>query len=152
MFNRTVKCVDCGHVFDYEDRAIVEEHRFDDGFTEAFAHCPKCGGDFDAGISCDRCGEIFTPDEMEGTLCRECLESYSYDVDTCVEAGEYLTLTVELNGLLASLFTPQQVNTLLLRELREAQRITPIDCSAFLKFYAEEFGEVVFRKKGKEVR
>ena len=150
--NRPCKCTDCGHVFDYDDRAIVEEHRFDDGFTESYAYCPKCGGDFDEGISCDRCGEIFTPNEMEGTLCRECLESYLYDVDTCVEAGEYLTLTVELNGLLASLFTSQQINTILLRELREAQRITPIDCSAFLKFYAEEFGETVFRNKGKEVR
>ena len=80
--NRQCKCTDCGYVFDFEDRRIVEErHGCDYGFHETFSCCPNCGGDFEDAVECHECGEAFTEDEIYGDKwCEKCLrETINYD-------------------------------------------------------------------------
>ena len=81
MCNHTVKCTDCGYVFDYDDRTVVKEsHGFDDGFYETFSCCPNCGGDFEDAADCCECGEAFTDDELYSGWCEKCLrETINYD-------------------------------------------------------------------------
>ena len=79
--NRQCKCTDCGYVFDYDDRTVVEEsHGFDDGFHETFSCCPNCGGDFEDAADCCECGETFTENELYDGWCEKCLrETINYD-------------------------------------------------------------------------
>ena len=84
MFNRTVKCVDCGYVFDIEDAGGVRENHWLDGEYmgyETFLVCPNCGGDFEDAVECHECGEAFTEDEIYGDKwCEKCLcETINYD-------------------------------------------------------------------------
>ena len=115
MFNRTVKCVDCGYVFDYEDRTVVKEsHGFDDGFYETFSYCPNCGGDFEDAADCCECGEAFTENELYDGWCEKCLrETINYDTffEYC-EANkdeQYLDIFV-MSELLGGMDCPNNVS------------------------------------------
>ena len=116
MFNRTVKCVDCGYVFDFDDRTVVKEnHGFDDGFYETFSCCPNCGGDFEDAVECHECGEAFTENEIYGDKwCEKCLrETINYDTffEYC-EANkdeQYLDIFV-MSELLGGMNCPNNVS------------------------------------------
>lgn len=86
--NRQCKCSDCGYVFDYDDRTVVnEKHGFDDGFYETFSCCPNCGGDFDDAADCCECGETFAEDELYDGWCESCLRN-TINYDTFFEYCE----------------------------------------------------------------
>ena len=114
--NRQCKCVDCGYVFDYDDRTVVKEsHGFDDGFYETFSCCPNCGGDFEDAVECHECGEAFTEDEIYGDKwCEKCLrETINYDTffEYC-EANkdeQYLDIFV-MSELLGGMDCPDNVS------------------------------------------
>ena len=116
MYNRIVKCTDCGYVFDYEDRTVVKEsHGFDDGLCETFSCCPNCGGDFEDAVECHECGEAFTEDEIYGDKwCEKCLrETINYDTffEYC-EANkdeQYLDIFV-MSELLGGMDCPDNVS------------------------------------------
>jgi DNA-directed RNA polymerase subunit RPC12/RpoP len=72
----TLKCLECGHIFeDGEQDVRVENHPY--GSTtvpERFYVCPICGGDYEETKSCQICGGEFLEEELfGGHYCNECL-------------------------------------------------------------------------------
>ena len=114
--NRKCKCIDCGYVFDYEDRTVVKEsHGFDDGFWETFSCCPNCGGDFEDAVECHECGEAFTEDEIYGDKwCEKCLrEAITYDTffEYCEANKEHRYLDIfVMSELLGGMDCPDNVS------------------------------------------
>lgn len=70
------KCLDCGEVFDEDDRQIVNEchTELDDKPMEQRSYCPYCGGDYEEAKMCKCCGEFFLEDELICGYCKDCLE------------------------------------------------------------------------------
>lgn len=145
--NRQCKCTDCGYVFDYEDRTVVNEsHGFNDGFYETFSCCPNCGGDFEDAVECHECGEAFTEDEIYGDKwCEKCLrETINYDTffEYC-EANkdeQYLDIFV-MSELLGGMDCPKNVSyefhELMVVTYKERVKEIKRDKAMFGKTYAE---------------
>ena len=82
-------CKDCGELFDEDD--IVEE---DESFPVEYwgsivtcpcysSHCPYCNSnDIEEAPKCDKCGEYFSPDDLdEDGLCEDCREENKEEKD-----------------------------------------------------------------------
>ena len=142
------KCLDCGHVFANpksweEDRGEYWGVRC----SESVEGCPRCKGDFEEAHECEICGSSFTDDELHGGVCKECIDSYKNDFDMCYEISLGHTESVEINSLLASLFEPDEINTILKNHIK--QNCPNIDCGSFI--YADEyfFGEMLSKEVNK---
>jgi hypothetical protein len=128
------KCYDCGHIFEEG-----EQLKTGDGWNEPILElCPICGGAFDDAKICSHCGGQFLEDELEEGFCEDCaneaIEEYSFNHITEL----YLMASnekeeVELNAFIASMFSPSQINELLLRELVKSDKMKNVDCSHFVK-------------------
>lgn len=112
-----VKCTDCGYVFDSEDAANVRQKHWAGGEyigSESFVGCPRCGGNFEDAVSCCKCGEGFTKDELSDGWCNECLrETINYEsfFEYC-EANkdeQYLDIFV-MSELLGGMDCPKNVS------------------------------------------
>lgn len=71
------KCLDCGHIFDDGEEAVVREYHDEipGGFYEELASCPICGGEYEKAVRCEICGGAFLKDELySGYCCEECLQ------------------------------------------------------------------------------
>lgn len=128
------KCYECGHIFEEG-----EQNYSGDGWNEPILEvCPVCRGSFGEAKVCSRCGGRFLEDELTEGLCEDCankaIEKYSFNHITEL----YLMASnekeeVELNAFIASMFSPSQINELLLRELLKSDKIKKVDCSHFVK-------------------
>lgn len=127
------KCYECGHIFEEG-----EQDYSGDGWNDPKIEvCPVCGDTFGEAKACCRCGGHFLEDELEGGFCEVCaneeIEKYRFNHITEL----YLMASnekekVELNAFIASMFSPSQINELLLRELIESNKIKRVDCSDFI--------------------
>ena len=69
---RVYICLDCGEVFS-EPSEFYETHGFQDHhYHETFTQCPKCGGDYEEAVECERCGEYVAESMSENCLCAKC--------------------------------------------------------------------------------
>lgn len=134
------KCEDCGKVFDYEDRKIVEEtHGFDHPPYEKFSYCPYCGGDFVEALECESCGTAEAEENLLFGLCENCVKEkvkdFLWNPQKCFDFAKKheATCVVEINSFLYGLFTTSEINEILLREIMEKHKIFPVDCSSFVK-------------------
>lgn len=128
------KCYECGHIFEEG-----EQNYSGDGWNEPKIEvCPVCGDTFGEAQICSRCGGQFLKDELTEGFCENCvneaIEEYGFNHITEL----YLMASnekeeVELNAFIASMFSPSQINELLLRELLKSDKIKKVDCSHFLK-------------------
>ena len=144
--NRQCKCTDCGYVFDYEDRTVVNEsHGFNDGFYETFSCCPNCGGDFEDAADCCECGEAFTENELYSGWCEKCLrETINYDTffEYC-EANkdeQYLDTFVMceiLNCEYVPKYSSYEFHGLMVEVYKERVEQIKLDKAMFGKTYAE---------------
>ena len=127
------KCCDCGVLFN------------------CGCKCPKCGGVGDEVIKCDVCGKFFSWDEAISGVCPECAEDlkfvYRFSSRKCYELYKDDDGTnVAINRFLANQFSKEQIESLLLRELKKQEAIPFSDYISFLNEDIEEFIE-----KAKEV-
>lgn len=112
------KCMKCGEVFD-EYTADWETH-------DEMA-CPSCYSpdDYEEARECKKCGDWFTEDEGEGNLCGECFDDFAFlhrhDAKKMYKFSEGTTETVEINDFLASRFTVEEIEEILLKELISVQ-------------------------------
>ena len=135
------KCYDCGHIFSEDEVVHWKESRgeyFGFPCSEDMTGCPNCHGEYGDAKECLSCGEYFLSDEMTQGYCEECakekLEEYSFGHITelyLISSDE--TESVQLNQFISSMFSPSQINELLLRELLESDKIKKVDCSSFVK-------------------
>lgn len=131
-------CVDCG----YEAETL-------DG-----QDCPVCGGDMAPAYRCEVCDELTAEDEICGydhNVCRKCVEKKRFDVKFCVEVGKLYPVTIGqhdrgLNGFLASMFTVDEIEELLLNALEERSKIKPVDGISYLKRCASDAADLLTGK------
>ena len=128
------KCTNCGHIFEEG-----EEAHCGDGFSEPrIAVCPACGDFFELAKPCQCCGGQFLEDELTEGMCEECIEETINDYSFGHISELYLISSdekeeVELNAFIASMFSPSQINELLLQELLKQNETHTVDCSYFIK-------------------
>ena len=144
------KCCSCGHLFEEGEQAVWEErHGLDTPPYEKWSGCPICRDGYEEVNQCKKCGSWHTEDELTNGLCDECLNDiameYKYDIAKCYalskKSGE--THQVEVDSFLADMFTPEQINDVLYRELVIASAIKPVDCTTFIDADRDWFNEKI---------
>ena len=148
------KCLECGHIFEDSEQSTWQESRgefWGQPVSETMSGCPRCHGDYEKTKSCVECGSEQLEDDLYGGMCKECLEPYVNDFDTCLKLGEVQKESIEINSLLVTMFTASEIEEILVRELKESGNI---DCSSFayndLEWFAENLRKEVLNnaKKG----
>ena len=120
-------CKDCGTVFkDDECPTYEEDYGFETGVgfkscTQTFEEC-GCGGDLTEAKQCEICGEWEDPDNLIEDICERCFEEKS-TFENAIGFGAENKEYVEINGYLASEFTSEQIERVLLKELEEAKKL-----------------------------
>lgn len=150
------KCRECGCVFAEGNQAVWQEalgEYWGAPVMETMTGCPECHGEYDECEKCAICGEYkftdelfgFSQDTCVGGVCDDCIDDYRFDFGKCYDiAGEEKT-EVSINALLASLFSPKDIEDILLRNLLDSRPI--IDCSPFIDSDKEWFAEELMEKE-----
>ena len=125
-----------GHLFEEEDKAVWIETYGE--FQEEETGCPYCYENYEEAKHCFLCGRHYTEDELTEGVCDDCLNSFNNNIDVCFEVGSKESKDIALNSMLVELFNSEQIEEILLRELKEAGKI---DCSAFINSDKEWFVE-----------
>lgn len=143
-----LKCVECGHVFSEYELNTWEESRgehFGIPCYEKMSGCPICKGDYEDAVECDVCGENHLASELTGGVCEDCIKKYQHDVDMHFKIGENDTDKVELNCFLASVFTKEDIELILLDALKSMKEYSKkqleSDCERFIEYNREWFAE-----------
>lgn len=111
-------CDDCGKIVGPEEVAIVSESRGEFWGLPCFENmrvCPHCGGSLVEVAECAVCGGFC--EEVLG-LCQDCLNKLTTE-ETCLEIGDENLEDVRVNGFLASAFSEDEINEILLEHLRK---------------------------------
>ena len=140
------KCDYCERVFDESD-AI-----FDDGVC----CCPYCESQdvYDA-VRCECCGQYEFDDDVLYGVCKECRESlvfnYRYNAQKCFDLSQNQKETVSLNAFILSQFSAEEIENILLQELKWNSQIPYSDYINFIKEdEAWFFEEAIKEAKGGE--
>ena len=137
------KCNDCGHIFEdgefFIDRQYVGECWGTPAYRD-FRLCPSCRGEnWEEAGHCAKCFGIFLDDELTEGLCSECLNEitmeYKYDIAKCYDLSQKTgeKQQVNIDPFLADMFSAEQINEILYRELAIASSVKPVDCTPFIE-------------------
>lgn len=136
------KCCECGHIFEDGEFVVKNEYVGECWGTPAyqdFSYCPHCGSDcWEEAVACLKCHGAFLDDELTDGLCAECLSdiamTYKNDISKCYslsqKSGE--KIPVDIDYFLSCMFTTEQINEILYRELVVATSLKPVDCTPFI--------------------
>lgn len=121
----TYFCRDCHETFEEPDteREWVgdKEHG---GYVE-YSECPNCGSeDIDDALMCPNCGEFCG--ELFGAfgkerMCEECIKEFATE-ENLIRYGYEDKQKIEINGYLAEMFSPDEIDRLLKTELDDRQK------------------------------
>jgi hypothetical protein len=145
------KCNGCGHTFEDGEFAKKEEYRGVCHGTPAYENvycCECCGSDdiCDAEV-CSKCGTVVAEDDFFDGLCEECSRDiymeYKYDIKKCYELSlrEKQEESVNIDFFLSCMFTKEEINSILYRELVCASSVRPVDCTQFIETDRSWFNE-----------
>ena len=143
---KMLKCLDCGHIFEKGEEDRWEEPRgefWGQPVTETVTGCPCCGGVYEETQPCSVCHSEQLKNDLYGGICKECLSKYENDLDICLKLGEVSKEDIEINSLLVTMFTQAEIEEILIRELKEAEKTAPVDCSSFVYDDLDWFGETL---------
>lgn len=153
------KCLNCGHIFD--DGEEVKSYDF---VGEAWGRriyeetycCPSCGErGFEETFRCKKCNGSFIKDELVGGYCEDCIKDmisdYKYRVADCYRISQKnnITAEIEIDGFLACMFTPQQINEVLYKEIVSSTAIAPVDCTPFIEDDESWFADIIIEEVNK---
>lgn len=145
-----LKCVECGHVFSEYELNTWEESRgehFGIPCYEKMSGCPICEGDYEETVECDICGENHLSSELTSGICEDCIKTYQHDVDMHFKIGANDTDSIELNCFLASVFTKEDIELILLNALKSrkeySKKQVESDCERFIEYNREWFAEML---------
>ena len=152
----TFRCLDCGHIFDESEiKSYFQNHA---GFGDAPALeqlycCPVCDGDFEELAKCEVCGEDFSKDELSYygvcECCKEDIKSkYKYRPDLCYKIVENEKSAVQINKFLAEMFTQEEIEQVLFKEL-VCSSYSPVNCESFINADDDWFVEKIVKGVGK---
>ena len=145
------KCCDCGNVFEYPD--VWQESRgeyWGVSCSESVGGCPNCHGDYEEAMPCKICGSHKFEDELNGEVCDKCLDEYKHDIEMCFKVGANETDKVDLNYFLASMFEKEEIEQILLENLRKKEKHQRVDCQEFIDSDRSWFAERLVEELGKE--
>lgn len=136
-----VICDNCGAVMSEDD---LSEHRYwlsdyMGGTYESCCECSHCGGDVSEAERCSLCGEYFRKDDLWSGICEDCLKS-EMTVANAIDCGneESAKEDVAINGFLASVFSAEEINAILLKAFEERVDASDANKNAAID-KAEEF-------------
>lgn len=79
---------------------------------------------------CEICGRHFTDeDDLTCGVCDDCIAEA--DFERCLEVNGDETESIEINSLVISLLDESEINNILIQHLREANKLSPLDCSHY---------------------
>lgn len=111
-------CNDCGAVF--ENPREYYEH--DTGYHGM--ECPHCGSDdIDEAERCAECDEWVNENNLVNGLCPACIERHASDYETVKAYGADRKEAVEINGFLAWVYSPEEIEEVLYRDLRKTETL-----------------------------
>lgn len=109
------KCYFCG--------AIVDEDEYE--HLDGDCPNPRCCGSLEKAKDCKVCGEPFLS-ECGESVCDICLKEYAtVDLALKFTTKRDCTETIEINEFLANMFSREEIERILTRELKEAEKIYP---------------------------
>lgn len=141
------KCEKCGKVFEkaaksYYTEFMGECHGRDSFMDFEVWHCPNCGSeDIAEAFKCEICQEWNIEEKLHGGVCDACIDKERANVELVMKIGEHNTEEVEINGFLAEMFTADQINEILTKELKRAGKYFGIDCSSYIDDDKDCFAE-----------
>lgn len=147
------KCLECGHIFDEGEQARWIESRGEYWGTpcsEEMSGCPLCKGEYEKTKPCKICGSEHLSDELDGGVCEECVDTHRYDVDMCFRLGKKCKEDVEINGFLASMYSTEEIEELILRDILNTQKIKVVDCTPFIEADSSWFAENLAKEVNKD--
>ena len=148
------KCLKCNHIFEEGEQVVRSEYHSEywgEQVYESVSRCPCCLSDeYEHTVRCKRCGGEFLEEELaEGGCCSDCVDritsAYRYDISGCyhLSRASDLRAIVRVDGFLASMFSQEEINRILLRELVGAACVSPVDCTEFIEANKDWFVEKV---------
>ena len=144
------KCDHCVREFEEPD-IITETHGMTDGSCEKIGVCPYCKGYFEEMHKCEICGEWYTEDELTSGVCDECIYQHDTDIELLYRLGneEDAKETVTINGFIASVLTEEQINEILMRELRTINYACYVNGTEFIGSDKSWFAEQLIKEAKK---
>ena len=142
------ECHRCEKRFEEPD-FVTEKHGLDTPPYEKVAVCPYCHGYFEEMYQCKICGEWFTDGELTSGVCDDCIYQHDTDIELLYKLGneEDVKETVTLNGFVASVLTEEQINEILMRELRTINYACYINGTEFIGSDKSWFAEQLIKEK-----
>lgn len=114
-------CNCCGTLVKDEDvRTLTDCHGYTDlrEITETFEdRTCECGGDLVEATKCEVCGEYFF-DEYNTKVCEVCFDE-NVNFAMAEKIGSIETVSSEINGFIASVYSIEKINDILIRHAME---------------------------------
>jgi hypothetical protein len=152
-------CLDCGHIFEDGEQATYKENCGDfwgNTVYKSYSCCPLCGGEYEESTPCAICGSEQLEENLNGSICDECIDRYKHDIDMCFRIGKSDTDKVELNCFLAAMFEKEEIEDLLFEKLKERSREMRLyiqsNCERFVNSDRSWFAERLLEELEKEKR
>lgn len=150
------KCVNCGHTMESgEEAVIIDNVEWVNGerYVEERSVCPVCHDDIEEAVRCKECESIHFEDELVNGYCDDCLNlmlfRFKRDPIACFAVAKAAPKeTIHINSFLEAMFSEEEIEQLLLRELVQASIIMPVDCTPFIDGDKEWFAEEITSAKG----
>lgn len=142
------KCDHCGREFEEPD-IVTETHGLDSPPYEEIGVCPYCKGWFEEMYRCKICGEHYTDDDLTSGVCEACIYE-KVNLDRCFKFGAECEESVPINGFIASVLDPEQINYILMQKIKEAAEIIPVDITEFIDSDKSWIAEKLLEEKEKE--
>ena len=138
-------CESCGAVFEYAATKMEP----DTGWIEE--SCPECGSRYIMkAAKCKRCDDWVSEDSAFGygdsVICEDCLQEANGDLDLLYRATKDEYEDFELPVLFRTFFTDDEINEILMRELKACHEQIPRDTKAFVRRYANEIAEEMVKE------
>jgi hypothetical protein len=146
------KCLDYGHIFEEGEQAVWKEdcgEFWGSPCSETLCGCPVCHGYFEETKKCLICGCEHLEDELNYGICDECIDNHKYNVDMCFKLGATEAEELKLNSFLTFMFNVEEIEEILLRELKQAMQYTTLDCENFINSDRNWFAEKLAGEVGK---
>lgn len=151
------KCLHCGHIMEDDEVGIVQDDCLDFGGVIRNTHrsvCSVCGDDIEEAVQCKECGSVHFEDDLINGYCSGCVDlmlfRFKRDPIACFSLVKKTNETepVRINSFLASMFTEDEIEHMLLRELVQSSVLLPVDCTAFINSDKSWFVEAITSQEG----
>ncbi len=145
-------CSDCGRLYDEQPVRRERHGELDGDWCEKFVEC-TCGGAIEEAVKCKVCDDWHSEDELTEGVCRYCLhhELTAENVEVFVGTFEIEKCTFEINAALEHVFSSEEVNEILMRELKEVlhtKRMMPSRLEDSIKTYLQDNWAQFLAEKG----